>query len=65
MFLSLQQRLRVKVDAKERITVFMPDNVAYLSNRHIQGEDGKVSYDGGKSKEADHHGIGLWREIVV
>ena len=45
VYLVLQQRLGMKVDARERILAFMPNYAAYLSNRLVKEEDGKVAYE--------------------
>ena len=44
IFISLQDRLGRKLDARERIVAFIPEYAAYLENRLSQGSDGKTAY---------------------
>ena len=42
VYLGLEERLGIKVDARERIVAFLPEYVTYLMNRLKEGEDGKT-----------------------
>ena len=64
MYLSLQQRLRVKVDSKKRIVAFMPDFAAYLRNRHIKGDAWKVAYERVKGKTPTTMGLESGEKIL-
>ena len=50
LFLSLQERLGMKVDARERVVAFMPDYVTYLVNKLKVGDDGKTVYESVKGR---------------
>ena len=41
MFIALQERLGVKMAAKERIVAFIPEYAAYLINRLFEGRMGR------------------------
>ena len=45
LYLALQDRLKVKIDARERIVAFIPEYAAYLMNRLEVGKDGKTAYE--------------------
>ena len=51
ILLSLQERLGMKVDARERIISFIPEYAAYLLNRGSVGDDGSVPYERMKGKK--------------
>ena len=65
IFLSLQERMGRKVDARERIVAFIPEYAAYLGNRLHKGDDGKTPYERVKGEETDGAGIGIWGESFV
>ena len=48
--MGLQDRLGMKVDARERIIAFIPEYASYLVNRLLVGDDGKVPYERVKGK---------------
>eukprot|EP00973_Karenia_brevis_P060647 8434851-Karenia_brevis.AAC.1 len=51
ILLSLEQRLGVEVDAKERIVAVIPAYAADLYDRLHRGDDGKVPYERVKGKK--------------
>ena len=65
LLLGLQERIKRKIDARERIISFMPEYAAYLANRFNQGEDGKVPYERIKRKEAYRSGNRIWGAGLV
>ena len=50
LVLALQQRLGLKLDAKERIVAFMPDYAAYLSNKLIKRDMARLRMRGSKAR---------------
>ena len=64
VFLSLQERLGVKIDARERIVAFIPEYVAYLYNRLHQGQDGKVAYERIKGKRPTVLGVEFGEKVL-
>ena len=64
VFLSLQERMGVKLDARERIVAFIPEYVAYLMNRLCRGEDGKVSYERIKGKKPTVLGVEFGEKVL-
>ena len=63
LFLGLEERIGRRLDAKERIVVFMPDYAAYLINRLSQGTDGKVAYEMMKGKKPTVLGIEFGEKV--
>ena len=57
LFLGLQERLGRRIDARERIVAFIPEYAAYLMNRRMVGEDGKVAYERVKGKKPTLLGV--------
>ena len=55
--IGLKSRIARKIDSRERIIAFLPENSAYLLNRLHQGEDGKVRYERVKGKKPTMLGI--------
>ena len=51
VFLGLQEKLKRKIDARERIVAFIPEYAAYMMNRLNKGLDGKVAYERMKGKK--------------
>eukprot|EP00973_Karenia_brevis_P016973 2329420-Karenia_brevis.AAC.1 len=45
ILLSLEERIGVEIDAKERMVAFIPAYAAYLYNRLHKDDDGKVPYE--------------------
>ena len=50
ILIGLEERLGIKIDARERIIAFIAEYAAYLRNRLRKGEDGKVAYERIKGK---------------
>eukprot|EP00973_Karenia_brevis_P064006 8894933-Karenia_brevis.AAC.1 len=44
ILLSLEERVGVEIDAKERIVASIPEYAAYLYNRLHKDDDGRVPY---------------------
>eukprot|EP00973_Karenia_brevis_P022352 3076035-Karenia_brevis.AAC.1 len=57
ILLSLEERLGVEIDAKERIVAFIPEYAAYLYNRLHRDDDGRVPYFRVKGKNPTVVGI--------
>ena len=57
MLLALEENLRTRVDARERIVAFIPEFAAYLFNRIKKGEDGKFVYERIKGKKPTRYGL--------
>eukprot|EP00973_Karenia_brevis_P062889 8742648-Karenia_brevis.AAC.1 len=57
ILLSLEERIGVEIDAKERIVAFIPAYAAYLYNRLHRDDDGKVAYERVKGKRPTVVGI--------
>ena len=53
----LLERLKRKIDARERIVAFIPEYAAYMMNRLTKGLDGKVAYERIKGKKPTVMGI--------
>ena len=53
ILLSLEERLGMKLDARERIIAFIPTYAAYLANRVPRGEDGKTVYERTRGKKTN------------
>ena len=64
LLLGLQERIKRKIDARERIISFMPEYAAYLVNRLNQGEDGKVPYERIKGKKPTVLGIEFGEKLL-
>jgi hypothetical protein len=63
-FLGLQERLGVKVDARELIVAFIPEYAAYLINRFKTGSDGKVSYERVRGKKPTVLGLEFGEKVL-
>ena len=50
MLSALEGRLACKIDAKEKVVVFMAEHAAYVQNRLEVGADGKTAYERNKGK---------------
>ena len=57
MFLGLQERLKRKIDARQRLVAFIPEYAPYMMNRLSKGLDGKVAYERIKSKKSTVMGV--------
>ena len=55
--MGLLERLKRKLDARERIVAFIPEYAAYIMNRLTKGLDGKVAYERIKGKKPSIMGI--------
>ena len=64
LFLGFQERLKRKVDARERIVGFIPEYAAYLVNRLNVGKDGKVAYERIKGKKPTILGLEFGEKIL-
>ena len=64
IFISLQDRLERKLDARERIVAFIPEYAAYLVNRLQRGRDGKVPYERLKGKCPTVMGIEFGEKVL-
>ena len=64
VFLGLEERLGRKLDARERIVAFIPEYVAYLMNRLMEGTDGKVAYERIKGKKPTVLGIEFAEKVM-
>ena len=64
LFLGLQSRLGRKLDARERIVAFIPEYAAYLLNRMLRGNDGKVPYERIKGKKPSVLGIEFGEKVM-
>ena len=63
VFLGLQERLKRKIDARERIVAFIPEYAAYMMNRLTKGLDGKVAYERIKGKKPSIMGIEFGEKV--
>ncbi len=63
LYLGFQERLGIKVDARERIVTFIPECAAYLMNRLETGKDGKVGYERIKGKKPTVLGLEFGEKI--
>ena len=64
MFIALQERLGLKMQAKERIVAFIPEYVAYLMNRLMVGADGKSVYERLKGKAPSVLGVEFGEKVM-
>ena len=64
LFLGLQDRLGMKLDARERIVAFIPEYASYLLNRLMRGSDGKVPYERIKGKRPTVLGIEFGEKVM-
>ena len=55
-----QERLNKKLDARERIVLFIPEYAAYMMNRLIKGLDGNVPYERIQGEKANCRGTLVW-----
>ena len=63
-YLSLQERLGRRLDARERIVAFLPEYVAYLLNRLKEGKDGKTVYERIRGKKASVVGLEFGERVL-
>jgi len=63
LFLGLQEKLKRKIDARERIVAFIPEYAAYLMNRLMEGSDGKVAYERLKGKKPSIIGLEFGEKV--
>ena len=54
---AMESRLKCKVDAKEKLVVFMADYVAYVQCRLEVGQGGKTAYERMKGKKGTVLGV--------
>ena len=64
MFLSLQERLGRKADARERILEFFPEYADYLMNRLKKGGDGRVSFERARGKKPSVMGLEFGEKVL-
>eukprot|EP00973_Karenia_brevis_P084077 11665188-Karenia_brevis.AAC.1 len=64
MLLSLEQRIGVEIDAKERIVAFTPAHAAYVYNRLHRDDEGKVPYERAKGKKPTVAGIEFGETVL-
>ena len=62
--LGFQERLGIKVDARERIVTFISEYAAYLMNRLEIGKDGKVGYERIKGKRPTVLGLEFGEKVM-
>ena len=63
LFLGMEERLG-KLNAKERIVMYIPEHAAYLLNRLIKRDDGKVPYERIKGKKPTNMGIEFGEKVL-
>ena len=61
--IGLEERLGIKIDARERIIAFIAEYAAYLRNRLRKGEDGKVAYERIKGKKPTVLGLEFGEKV--
>ena len=64
IFLGFQDRMRRRVDTRERIVAFIPEYAAYLMNRMSMGQDGKVAYERIKGKKPTILGLEFGEKVL-
>ena len=64
LFMGFQERLKRKVDARERIVAFIPEYAAYLLNRLQSGWDGKVAYERIRGKKPSVMGLDFGEKVL-
>ena len=64
IFLGFQERMKGRVDTRERIVAFIPEYAAYLMNRMCIGKDGKVPYERIKGKKPTILGIEFGEKVL-
>ena len=50
IFLNLEERMKITLDARERIVSYIPEFAAYLLNRLHRAKDGKTVYERTRGK---------------
>lgn len=64
MLSALEGRLGCKIDAKEKVVVFMAEHAAYAQNRLEVGADGTTAYERTKGKSAKVLGLGFGEKLL-
>ena len=64
LYLSLEERIGSKVDARERIVAFIPEYAAYLANRLRIGQDGKCASQRIKGKRPTVLGVEFGEKVL-
>ena len=64
MLSALEQRLKCKIDAKEKLVVFMAEYLAYLQCRLEVGQAGKTPYERVKGKSAKVLGVEFGEKLL-
>ena len=64
LFIGLQERLGIRIDARERIVAFILEYAAYLLNRLLRGHDGKVPYERLKGKQPTVLGVEFGEKVM-
>ena len=64
MLSAMEARLKCKVDAKEKLVVFMAEYVAYVQCRLEVGQDGKTAYERMKGKSAKVLGVEFGEKLL-
>eukprot|EP00973_Karenia_brevis_P003942 544497-Karenia_brevis.AAC.1 len=64
ILVSLEERIGVEIDAKERIVALIPAYAAYLYNRLHRDDDGNVPYERVKGKRPTLVGIKFGEKVL-
>ena len=62
--MGLQERIKRRLDSRERIVAFIPEYAAYLLNRLQVGSDGKVAYQRARGKKPTVLGIEFGEKLL-
>ena len=62
-YISLQERIGRRLDARERIVAFLPEYVVYLLNRLRVGKDGKTAYERVRGKKTSVVGLEFGEKV--
>lgn len=64
LFLAFQETVGRRVDCRERIVAFIPEYAAYLMNRLMKGEDGKVAFERARGKVPSVLGVEFEEKVL-
>jgi hypothetical protein len=64
LWIGFQERMKRKVDTRERIVAFIPEYATYLLNRMVVGADGKVAYERIKGKKLTLLGLEFGEKVL-
>jgi hypothetical protein len=64
LWIGFQERMKRKVDTRERIVAFIPEYATYLLNRMVVGADGKVAYERIKGKKPTLLGLEFGEKVL-